>query len=71
MLFRRHMYIHTGDKPYKCDLCEKAFTRPGQLASHKIAHEKGAVRHPVDPNNKAILDCPHCGKQFSTKFTLR
>ena len=35
-LFRDHMNVHTGIKPYKCDFCETQF----QNASNRIAHVK-------------------------------
>ena len=35
-LLNKHMNIHTGVKPYKCQYCEQKFAD----GSNKIAHEK-------------------------------
>ena len=31
----KHKQIHTGAKPFKCDLCVKGFTESGKLTRHK------------------------------------
>ncbi|CAH1776373.1 unnamed protein product [Owenia fusiformis] len=33
-----HMNIHTGQKPFKCDICETGFAHPYMLALHKQQH---------------------------------
>ena len=30
--------IHTGDRPYPFDMCEKAFSQSGLLANYKMVH---------------------------------
>ena len=30
--------VHSGDKPFKCDMCEKAFNRKDTLESHLSSH---------------------------------
>ncbi|KAI1241309.1 zinc finger protein 726, partial [Lamprotornis superbus] len=34
----RHSHIHTGDKPYSCELCQAAFTSTSGLERHRRIH---------------------------------
>ncbi|PRD33705.1 UNVERIFIED_CONTAM: dar1 [Trichonephila clavipes] len=35
----RHTRKHTGDKPFKCRVCERAFARSDHLALHMKRHQ--------------------------------
>ena len=58
----KHMLIHTQEKPYKCDSCERSFRQQGILYRHTLQiHRRDKLER---------LDCEVCGLTYFGKIAL-
>ncbi|CAG2177209.1 unnamed protein product [Oppiella nova] len=61
-LLQKHVYIHTSEKPYKCDECLEEFTTSSHLTNHQMKH---------NPTMDSLITCSICGTAFKTKKSFQ
>lgn len=62
---KRHMVVHSDERPFICTMCSKSFKRSCGLQQHEM-HVHGKF-----PEGKERIECKQCGFTASTMSHLR
>lgn len=62
--YESHTRVHTGEKPFECDICHQRYSTKSNLTVHRKKHSSDTDFH------KKEHKCPYCNKLHASRKTL-